>query len=39
MALDELAARIIEAVEGGERDVERLKTAALGFTMTANEKR
>jgi non-ribosomal peptide synthetase component F len=39
VALDELANRIIAAAEGGERDVERLKTAALGFTMTISEKR
>ena len=39
VALDELATRIIAAVERGERDVERLKTAALGFTMTVSEKR
>ena len=38
VALDELATRIIAAAEAGERDVERLKTAALGFTMTAVEK-
>ena len=39
VALDELATRIIAAAEGGERGVERLKTAALGFTMTVSEKR
>ena len=38
VALDELATRIIAAAEAGERDVECLKTAALGFTMTAVEK-
>ena len=38
VALQELVARITEAAEAGERDVERLKTAALGFTMTAREK-
>ena len=39
VALDELATRIIAAAEAGERDIERLKTAALGFTMTVSEKR
>ena len=38
VALDQLATRIIAAAEAGERDVERLKNAALGFTMTAPEK-
>lgn len=37
VALDELVARITAAAEAGERDVERLKIAALGFTMTARD--
>ena len=32
VALDELVTRITAAAEAGERDAERLKTAALGFT-------
>jgi hypothetical protein len=38
VALEELVTRITAAAEAGERDVERLKTAALGFTMTTVKK-
>jgi hypothetical protein len=38
VALDELVTGITAAAEAGERDGERLKTAALGSTLRAIEK-